>query len=130
MSTLLAMGITTRDPQSDQSESMSFDHKAIRNLHASVLQRAIHDLERYKEFPNSENQKWAICAQKWILEDKGSISFLEICNTLNYDVDQVLNRLIFLDLFLLEEQMKVKKVYRRKHQLSLVTPLDRKGGSH
>ncbi len=130
MSTLLQMGITTNDPASDQSDAIAFEHRAIRNLHASILQRAIHDLERFKEFPNSENQKWAICAQKWILEDKGSISFIEICNNLNYDIDQVLNRLIFLDLFLLEEQMKVKKVYRRKHQLSLVTPLDRKGESH
>ncbi len=133
MSTLLQMGITTRDPQSDQIGSQD---QGIRDLYSAIMYRALHDLERFRVLnPPDEDIRAAIAAYRWFMgEDNGEeVSFDLCCTALGLTPIQVRkgieNQGLFLTDLELIPPLRVGRG-RRKHQLSLVTPLDRKGGSH
>ncbi len=134
MSTLLQMGITTNDPASDQIGSQD---QGTRDLYAAIMGRALHDLERFREFlkPSTEIHNEAIAAYRWFMgEDNGEeVSFDLCCCALGQDPQTVLKGIEDQGLFLTDIEiippLRVSRG-RRKHQLSLAPPLDRIDESH
>lgn len=125
MSILEAIGITISDQQSHQSELAQSSDQGMRNLYAAIIQRALHDLVRFRVFlnPSEDIKKEAMSAYLWFMggQEGQEVSFETCCLVLGYKPESVLKGIEKQGLFLTDvELIPPPRKKRRFARLALV----------